>query len=371
MSRPRIEVFRERTTIWMVDWEIVRSILRSNANQHAQLAHGRTTTTSRVNWLNPFSWQMPDVVSYEVDWSAQRRERESTLRDLLTEATSMVPRVGCDGFRQWLRMRIDETESYRDSFQTRLTGASHRTMQNIESSVDGYENSIAVTRFVRDTSADVVLVGATFMTGGAAVAAAGAGSVMRGGFTYQDTGNIGLAAVETTASLVTTLIPVGRAASGATAASFADDATVILVGANFDVAKAIIQGDSFDQALARAGTNAAAGAAAGALFSRVGQNQRFQSLVERLPLPATVSISRNRSASVSGSRLAGEYLSSAAGGAISSRASDAVASQWTHEQRRRQVQRSARGAVCTASEQGCAQLEALDLGVRRIGTAPP
>ncbi|HSM06944.1 MAG TPA: hypothetical protein VK858_20120 [Longimicrobiales bacterium] len=173
--------------------------------------------------------------------------------------------------------------------------------------------------------------------------------------------------METTASLVTTLIPVGRAASGATAASFADDATVILVGTNFDVAKAIIQGDSFDQALARAGTNAAAGA----LFSRVGQNQRFQSLVERLPLPATVSISRNRSASVSGSRLAGEYMSSAAGGAISSRASDAVASQWTHEQRRRQVQRSARGAVCSASEQGCAQLEALDLGVRRLGTAPP
>ena len=363
-----VEVFTEARGTWSVDWAIVRAIVRSNANQYATIRNGHRRREDQSTWWNPFSYALPDLVSYEVDWSAQRRDREEITERGMREAALIPEREGCEALKEWLRVRISETDAYRAAFRQNLTRASSETMRNIDHAVTTYQAGADAARFVRDRSVDVVLVGATVASGGTALALAGAGASLRGAYSYQDHQNVGRAVFESTSTFVMTAIPIGMAARGAgavvsTTQRVTEQAVVVMIGAQFEFAKALIAGETVEQGLARAGTNAAASVALGQLLNM----DQVKALIGRLPLPADIVIRSGSTASVPGAQLAEGLVGSLADSQIAGRLADAASAALAPVQRQRGGGRTAPApAVCSMSEMACAQLEALDIAVQRI-----
>jgi hypothetical protein len=84
--------------------------------------------------------------------------------------------------------------------------ASHKSVQN-------YIEAVESAQFIRNLSADAILVIASLVSGGSAMALVGAGSIAKGAATYQDTGNIGAATVKAIGTLALGAIPI-KAAKG-------------------------------------------------------------------------------------------------------------------------------------------------------------
>lgn len=167
-------------------------------------------------------WLMPTTTEVETNFTGIREAVNRVSRatvDQLDRDFTRNPR----GLYEWLvRVREDgETtgEAYRRLSQT----ATRETTQAIGTNVNRWENALAATKFVRDTSAGVLFVGATVLSGGAAAAvgAAGAGLTFTGATQDNLAANqtmrqaMGRAAISTSIAVVTNvLIPRGLGAVG-------------------------------------------------------------------------------------------------------------------------------------------------------------
>lgn len=381
-SHQTIETFQEGGLIWVVDWGVVSAILRTNANWYAIIHNGHTHTEQQSHWYNPFSYSMPDIVSYDIDWQAQRRQREHVFNQLMADATRTPEVQGCRWLRDvYLRQRISESESYRHTFNVRLNAASHRTMQNISDSVRSYNRDISIARGVRDTSTGVVLVGATVLSGGAALAAAGAGSVMHGGGTAEDmyystehhytsSQIVGAATIDTASTFIMTAIPIAQGADAASTAArslssrVAEQGVVVFLGANFDFCTGLIKGQTVEQAM----THAAVNAAGNIVLGRILDNDKVKGLINRVPLPAKMSIS-SEEANKFREGLVNNVASREGVGRIADAAADAMSPQ--QRQRAAATNSHTPHGECTVGEQACAELKALQLAIRPIGSAAP
>jgi hypothetical protein len=161
-------------------------------------------------------------------------------------------------------------------------------MQNIERSVQRGERGVAVATFVRDLSASVLVVGSAFLSGGSSLAVLGGGSLLRGTANYQDTGNIGSAALEATGTLVVGAIPIGAAAAVEQSAAqtvvrlgeavnasgtAGQQAFVVVAGsvmdAHFEGCKALAEGQTTEQALRAASLRLGVDVITGGLGARL------------------------------------------------------------------------------------------------------
>src|SRR5262245_6798118 len=61
-------------TQFMIDWGIVRRLLKSYWTARLQYQYGTEVSMSDSHWYNPFSWSLPDVSQVEVDWDAVRAD---------------------------------------------------------------------------------------------------------------------------------------------------------------------------------------------------------------------------------------------------------------------------------------------------------
>jgi hypothetical protein len=109
------------------------------------------------------------------------------------------------------------TKDHADAVTRMQREASRETMSNIERSVSIGEAGLQAATVVRDLSATTLVVGATFLSGGTALAVLGAGSALKGTGTYQDTGNVGAAILDGSMTFVVGAIGVSAAANPATA----------------------------------------------------------------------------------------------------------------------------------------------------------
>jgi hypothetical protein len=134
-----------------------------------------------------------------------------------------------------------------------MADAQHKTMANIESSVHKGEIGVKVATVVRDTSAEIVMVGATYVTGGAAAPLlTGLGAGMKGAFVYQDTGKAdkALATFSTNLLLGAADLKVGAAIKGLGSASERIGMAIVWAKtkATLDVPKSLIEGKTMKQA---------------------------------------------------------------------------------------------------------------------------
>lgn len=235
------ELIQNGMTQYAVDWEVVERLLKSYWTAKLQLQTGSEVTLSDSHWYNPFSWSLPDISHIEVDWdlvkldaAAYAGQEVETMRDRA--------RFNASGVANELALRIDEAALFKEQFVNWMKKVQIKNSTNINKSVDDYEENIEIAKFVRNTSADGLMVGASVMSGGAAVAVMGAGSFLKGEGKYQDTGSVGAGIMEGVGSFVFAYVKLGKKFS------FKQDMVLALVQAPWKTGTELVGGASFSKA---------------------------------------------------------------------------------------------------------------------------
>jgi hypothetical protein len=116
-------------------------------------------------------------------------------------------------FREELADREAKARRYKRKITEQGKKASSESMRNIQGTISHWETAKLVAELTRDVSADVFIAGAGVLSGGAAYAALGGGSIAKGVFKYQDTGDVGTAIAEGGTTFAVGLIPGGKIAA--------------------------------------------------------------------------------------------------------------------------------------------------------------
>lgn len=279
-----------------------------------QLIHQRSRVVRETHFFGP------DLVTVETDFRgiAQARNQLSTPLYARLERESIRDAARTQATLVHMRQEIDH---WVRSLQAMQRSASRETTGNIDQSVRRGEIGLQAATTVRDLSATTLVVGSTFLTGGAAVAVLGGGSALRGVARYQDHGNIGSAILEASGTFIVGVIPLGAAAtaegqvaqtavtmtSRVTAAgttTAGQRAVVVVVGASMDASfegmKAVVEGQSTAQALRAASARFGVDVLSGGMGARL----------DNLAFPVVARLTTDTLLSAGGDAL----VSSAAGG---------------------------------------------------------
>jgi hypothetical protein len=142
-----------------------------------------------------------------------------------------------------------------------------------------YTGLIDACRFIRDTSADVVAIGSTIATGGAAVGLLGASSTLKGVYKYQDTGSAGSALLYGAGSMVLGAFKI----SGAKLTTGGEYALIIAQGF-LDTGTSLTAGDNFARSIEKGALKIASAGSAQALFSA----SWVKAVFSKMPIPFNV-----------------------------------------------------------------------------------
>lgn len=267
-----------RGTEFAVDWDVVERMCKSYWITAWQYEYAEPITLSESSWYNPLSWSLPSIQNVEVPWARVRSAAQTSCdRDMSIyrqSASNDMRGIALD-----VKFKLEQTVAKRRHFQNYLKDIQSTNMKEIEKSVKDYTGLAEAARFIRDTSADVVAIGSTIATGGAAAGLLGASSAMKGWGKYQDTGSVGAAALYGTGSLALGVFKVGGAKL-----TTAGEYTLIIVQGTLEAGTGLVAGDTFATAVGKGSLKVASAGAAHALFSAGWVKQVFS----RIPVPFEV-----------------------------------------------------------------------------------
>jgi hypothetical protein len=222
------------------------------------MQYSKETTESQSSALNPLSWGLPDLTFIEVDWDKVRSDAQAAVLSSAWTlgASAMFQSNGVDSLVQTLRRMQWDTRQLNSNFRDQIRAASKKSWSSMEKSIDTYQSRIDEARIIRDLSGSILIGASTVATGGGAlVATAGMGTVIKTTAKYQDTGSAGAAVIEATQNIVCTVIPVARGKAMGTA-------TKIVISTVADTGKALLEGRSIGTAIAVGAVNVPTGASA-------------------------------------------------------------------------------------------------------------
>lgn len=198
--------------MYEIDVDGVTRIIRSYAYASALSANSKTETESHIIG--------PDLVSVKTDWDKVKQQRDSiaaqTANDFYLKMSTGFK--GKDGM-EYLEGLIDDRDDYTDTLQDMQKAAGKATMDNIDQSVKRGEFGETVATVIRDACAETELVLATgggaalgleagtiggiaLSQGAASTIGITAGSIMKGGFKWQDTRSFGQGVAEASIELI-------------------------------------------------------------------------------------------------------------------------------------------------------------------------
>lgn len=157
------EMILLRDGTWAVDWELVRTIMRSFARAKAMVAQSRTEVTDG-------GWFGPDLHSIEVDWAGVMRQSDAEVKQLLTTFEHQAYTGGMNGAKVMLATLMAQTDKFQEMFRARQMAAHRISQANCQRAIDRAEMGESAAKLVRDLSVGALLVGATILTGGGAAA---------------------------------------------------------------------------------------------------------------------------------------------------------------------------------------------------------
>lgn len=248
----------------------------------------------RAKIVRETKWIGPDLVTVEINFDGLRAAKDAEAPDLYNDLANRMLHNGDECFKQLSDIR-QITKQHSDALAQMQQKASKETMGNIDKSVGRGEIALKSATVVRDLSATTLVVGATFLSGGTALAVLGGGSALKGTATYQDTGNVGAALIDGTFTFTVGLIGVGAAnnpltantaslssrigqasAGGfrqAVAQNAKEKGAIVLVGASINATgealKGHVSGKTGEQALRSAAARFGTDVAGGLLFGPV------------------------------------------------------------------------------------------------------
>lgn len=264
---------------WIYDPDVVYAIVR--AAVRARIVRNR----SRVVTDNP-GWTMPTTYYLETNWDGYRREMESEATRYWQNAQEQLRRAPDTFFGSVIGL-VNDAINDNNWHRNTSNDCQRRSSANIGRVVDNWETALTATRIVRDASATILIVSAGILVapvgaGAAAAASSGigmggattmlaTGSVMRGAFTYQDTGNVGSAMINAAGSFTVGMIGLGGASATLTSA---ESATVLIIGASAQGVtsggQALVEGKNMQQAATAALMGAGSQALGGVVGNRIG-----------------------------------------------------------------------------------------------------
>jgi hypothetical protein len=287
------ELIQSGRTEFAIDWTVVRRLLRSYYTSVSQLRYASEVTLSDSHWYNPLSWSLPDVSQLEVDWDAVRRSAnayaDDDLRSVQQRAKTDAAYVG-----RYLEEMVECTGRNKEQFVDWMGDIQTRNMQRIDQAVKDYDADVKIARWVRDTSADGLMVGASVMSGGTATAVMAGGSFFKGYGKFQDSGSIGAAVMEGTGSFVFAYVKLGKSFS------FKKDMILALVQAPYKTGTEIVAGATVGKA-ALSGSLKLTGPAVSSIFKNL----------EKAPMPVVITYD--------GKDVAAKFISKMAGTLVQKR----------------------------------------------------
>ncbi len=200
---------------WAIDPDGCAHVYRSNFYNRELVSRSRVVHRSQ-GLLLPTTTEVE--TNFEGIRGATTRAASASVSQIASDAASDAQNL----YEHLVRVREDG-ETAGAHYRNMMREATRQTARAIDSNVHGWENALAVAKFIRDASAGVLLVGASVLSGGAAlgVGAAGTGLTFTGNTQDNLAANqtlrqaMGNAAISTTISVTTNvLIPRGLGAVG-------------------------------------------------------------------------------------------------------------------------------------------------------------
>ena len=265
---------------YAVDWEVIERFCKSYWLTYYQSLYSSTTSMSESTWYNPFSWSLPTLYTLDVDWDKARSAAQSATASDLSGYSQNAAREMRDIALE-VKWKVEQTAVNRRNFTDALKAVQAASLAEMERASDDYTGLIEACRFVRDTSANVVAIGSTIATGGAAVGLLGVSSSLKGYGKYQDTGKAGPAVLYGAGSMLVGAFKVG----GTTLKPAGEFALIIGQGA-LEAGTSFAAGDSFAKAVEKGGLKVASTGAAQMIFS-ASVVKRFFS---KMPIPFNVTV---------------------------------------------------------------------------------
>lgn len=271
---------RCRTEEYAVDWSVVERFSRNYWRTYYQNGYSNTVKMSESSWYNPFSWKMPEVATLEVPWDTVNSWTDSAVQSDMATYKARAP-SDMRGVAYDIQYKMEQVTVEKSKFRNRLRDVERQNYLAMEAASESYAGIVEWTRFVRDSSADVVMLGSTVLTGGAAAFLLAGGAAMKGGFKYQDTGSAGAAL----------LYGVGSAALGVfkiSGKALTAGGEMVLIAANGSLETAVgyVSGDSFSKALYSGTLKVASQGVAQLVFG----NSVAKSLFARMVLPMRITV---------------------------------------------------------------------------------
>jgi len=168
---------------WAVDFDGVTHLLRSfvrakSVSRRARLVH-------KTEALGPLGTFKITLTTVEVDYTTLGSQVNRDSKVLYGKFCEQVQHSGRRAFDTLLGFRSATVKANEDLRKMQVD-ASSQTSDSINSVSSSAQSWMDGARFVRDLSSTAVIVGASFLSGGAAAAVLSGGSVMKGSFTFQD-----------------------------------------------------------------------------------------------------------------------------------------------------------------------------------------
>ena len=268
---------------YAVDWEIVANVIRQYELANTKIQRYSTVNISQSSWYNPFSWSLPNIVNIDIDWKEVRSTTEvQSFSEVIRFRNAAQKQMRREAYA--LLEKLKRTVSLKDQFVQKMRAVQSQNAQNIDKAVADYQGHIDKAKFVRNTSAGTLMVGATFMSGGAATAVIGAASGLKGVAKYQDTGKVGAAVMEATGNFVFGIIPVKAGAAGMPLTKIEEGCLVILE-TQWETGIGLAEGKTFSEAL---GTGALK--LTGPAVDKVFGSDAMIKMLSRVPVPLRITL---------------------------------------------------------------------------------
>lgn len=249
---------------WGVNKEGVYLMLR--AALRAEKIKARSQITSVEN-----GFLMPTTYLFETDWDGLRADVDQETNTFYLDAAERLSRDP-SGMRSNLLGMIGRGRSDFNAVEAMRRRATRQSSESISGNVAGWETALAVAQFTRDTSATILVVGAGLLSGGAAFGVLGAGSVLRGTATYQDTGNVGAAVINGTGTFIVGMVGI---AGGNPGLLRSEQLQLMFIGSGLQGgvqgAQSLVEGRTPKQALQQAAVSAGFNLLGSAVGGRIDQ----------------------------------------------------------------------------------------------------
>ncbi|OYU40909.1 MAG: hypothetical protein CFE33_02195 [Pseudorhodobacter sp. PARRP1] len=252
---------------WGVNKEGVYLLLR--AALRAEKVKARSQITSVDN-----GFLMPTTFLFETDWNGLRADVDQETNTFYLDAAERLSRDPASMRANLLGMLARGRSDF-NAVEAMRRRATRQSSESISNNISGWETALSVAQFTRDTSATILVVGAGLLSGGAAFGVLGAGSVLRGTATYQDTGNVGAAVINGSGTFIVGMVGI---AGGNPALARSEQIQLMFVGSGLQGtvqgAQSLVEGKTPTQALQQAAVSAGFNLLGSAVGGRI-ENMSF------------------------------------------------------------------------------------------------